>query len=110
MPVLPDPDPSLSADRRLWVGLTAGLAAIVVLAITVHKLVPASSPVQEASQVKLPNNAPLLALPQRLENQQAMPELADFDAQTPAPDLSGGSGLLPAPGAPSPGRPGGPSR
>ncbi len=102
MPQLPDPDPSFSADKRLWAGLSICLTAIVVLAITVQKFFPADTSGQGASPVKLPNSAPMMSRPQLLENQQAMPELADFDAQTPPPNLTGGTRPIQTPGPASP--------
>jgi hypothetical protein len=39
--------------------------------------------------------------PQLLENQQAMPELLDFDAQNPPPNPATGGGTLGTPGSPS---------
>jgi hypothetical protein len=102
MPELPDPDPSFSADKRLWVGLSFCFTAMVVLAITVRKFVPAVTSGQGASPVKLPNSTPLMSRPQLLENQQAMPELADFDAQTPPPNLTGGTSPIQTPGPSSP--------
>jgi len=98
MTVPPDPDPSFSADKRLWVGLTLCLTAIVLLAFTVQRFLPAHSGGPSAGQVKPQNSTPLMSRPQLLENQQAMPELADFDSQTPQPNLSGGSGPIQTPG------------
>jgi hypothetical protein len=106
MPLPPDPDPSISADRQLWAGLTVCLAAILLLAFTVQQFLPADPPSQGALQgtgrINLKGTPPLMTRPQRLENQQAMPELADFDAQNPPPQLSEGSGPIRAPGPPSP--------
>ena len=100
---LPPDTPSLAPDRRLWVGLAAGMAILALLIGLVHKLVPAAPPPQGASSgpANLNNNAPLMTRPQLLENQQAMPELLDFDPQNPPPNPNAGGGPLGTPGPPS---------
>ena len=77
-----------------------------MLAFTVQRFLPADAPSQGAlhgpGQINLKGTPPLMTRPQRLENQQAMPELADFDAQNPPPQLTDGSGPIRTPGTPSP--------
>ncbi|MEB3156954.1 MAG: hypothetical protein VKO26_05905 [Cyanobacteriota bacterium] len=109
-PVLPEPA-SPGADKRLWLGLAAGFAIIFFLALLVQWLVPATlrpppapggpSAPGAANKGALNSNAPLMTRPQLLDNQQAMPELIDVDARTPAANLSGGGAPLGVPGPPS---------
>ncbi|MEB3157567.1 MAG: hypothetical protein VKO26_09050 [Cyanobacteriota bacterium] len=98
---VPDPLP-LGPDRRLWLGLAFGLATIVFLALAVHRFAPAPPPIPVDAKGTLNGNAPLMTRPQLLENQQAMPELMGFDAQTPPANPNGGGAPLGAPGTPSP--------
>ncbi len=92
----PDPPP-LGPDRRLWVGLALGGATIALLVLMVRWLVPAPLQAPNTGGAALNGNAPLMTRPQLLENQQAMPELLDFDANTPAPNPNNGPPGTPAP-------------
>jgi hypothetical protein len=98
---VPDPLP-LGPDRRLWLGLAFGFATIVCLALAAHRFAPAPPPSPVGAKSTLNGNATLMTRPQLLENQQAMPELMGFDAQTPPANPSGGGAPLGAPGTPSP--------
>lgn len=70
---------------------------LIALAVAVQWLLPKIS---TGNATRTPNPTPLLLTrPQLLENQQAMPELADFDAQTTPPNPINGGGQL---GSPSP--------
>jgi hypothetical protein len=72
---------------------------LIALAVAVQWLLPKIS---TGNATRTPNptpSPPLLTRPQLLENQQAMPELADFDAQTTPPNPINGGGQL---GSPSP--------
>ncbi len=107
-PVLPDPEP-LGPDKRLWLGLASGFATIVLLALAIHRFVPATPLAPRtpagagasgpANTGTLNGSPPLMTRPQLLENQQAMPELREFDAQTPPAGPANGSA---PPGAPNP--------
>ena len=109
MPAQPDPGSPPPTDRWLAVGLVGLLAAIALLAYAIHRFVPSpgGEPMPATSNPPA-SPAPLLTRPQLLEDQQAMPEMADFDAQTPPPAALGGGGLglPPAPGAAGSGGPG----
>lgn len=105
MPSPPDPGVEPPDDHRLALGLMGLFVALAVVAISVHTLVPGGAPDRNANtpNVNTPKASanppsPLLTRPQLLENQQAMPEMADFDAQNPPPNPVSGGGL----GTPSP--------
>jgi hypothetical protein len=97
-PLPPDPPP-LRTDRRLWWGLAVVGATLALMVLAVHRLVQPPPPAPNPGSANLNGNAPLLTRPQLLENQQAMPELLDFDAQTPPPNPSNNS---PPPGTSAP--------
>jgi hypothetical protein len=100
-PRLPPDPPSLAPDRTLWWGLAGGIALIALLALAVHRFVPQAPSGSGGGKANLNRNAPLMTRPQLLENQQAMPELLDFDAQNPPPNPPAGGGALGTPGPPS---------
>jgi hypothetical protein len=104
---LPSTPLPFASDKGLWWGLGAGFALMALLAVAVHRLVT------EAPQGKgdgkatlkglapLNGTAPLMSRPQLLENQQAMPELFEFDANNPPPNPTNAGGPLGTPSSPS---------
>jgi hypothetical protein len=98
--LLPD-QPPLGPDRRLWWGLALGGAAIALLVLAVHWLVPAPPPAPHTGKAPLNDNPPLMSQPQRLETQQAMPELRDFDSANPPPNPTNSGGPLGSSAPPS---------
>ncbi|MFM7641861.1 MAG: hypothetical protein ACKO45_09965 [Cyanobium sp.] len=97
-----EPDPaSPSGDRRLAIGLGSLFLVLIALVLSVHWLLPKSTGGDAPSTPKLSTGSPMLTRPQLLENQQAMPELADFDAQNPPPSPLNGGGALGTSGPPS---------
>ncbi|MEB3304184.1 MAG: hypothetical protein VKK99_06270 [Cyanobacteriota bacterium] len=103
----PDPDAPPTTNRTLWIGLTALGAALVLAAIAVNRVVPGTSSGKPSTQATpsppsgspSPTSPPLMTRPQLLENQQAMPELADFDSQNPPQNPINGNPVLGNPGA-----------
>lgn len=95
----PDPEstpPSQGSERRLQIGLAGLVAVMGLMAFAVHRWVG-----REPRRPAPPDPpSPMLSRPQLLESQQAMPELRDFDAQTPPANPFGGQ-PLDAPGLPS---------
>lgn len=88
-------------DRRLTIGLVSLFLVLIALALAVHWLLPESPAGKASSTPNLTTGSPMLTRPQLLENQQAMPEIADFDAQNPPPSPLNGGGALGTPGPPS---------
>jgi hypothetical protein len=80
------------------VGLALGFTTILLLATAIHWLVPAAPVSPGGAKGSLNGTVPLMSQPQLLENQQAMPELREFDPQNPPPTPNTGSPL----GTPSP--------
>jgi hypothetical protein len=80
-----DPEGPSTNDKRLWIGLIGLFSSIFLLAFAIHKFLPASSngTQQGSGNSNAGKGSPLMTRQQLLENQQAMPELADFDSQTP---------------------------
>lgn len=96
-----DPEGSSTNDKWLWIGLIGLFSSIFLLALAIHKFFPASSTGTQQGSGN-PNaglSSPFMTRPQLLENQQAMPELADFDAQNPRqnPINAGVPGGIPSP-------------
>jgi hypothetical protein len=88
----PDPDAPPGTDRTLWIGLSVLFLSLLALAIAVQKLVPGASGGLPSSPP--PSESPLMTRPQLLENQQAMPELGEFDGQSPAQAPINGNTVL----------------
>jgi hypothetical protein len=99
-PRAPEPPP-LGPDRRLWFGLAAGMALLALLIALVHELVPAAPPARVTGNGSLNRDVPLMTRPQLLENQQAMPELIDFDSQTQPSNPNNGGALSGTLGSPT---------
>jgi hypothetical protein len=97
----PSDPPPLGPDRRLWMGLAFSGAVIALMALAIHRLAPEPPRAPNAGKAPLNGLTPLMTRPQLLENQQAMPELQDFDAQTPPPIPNDGGGGAPL-GTPAP--------
>jgi hypothetical protein len=96
-PQLPPDPPPLGTDRRLWWGLLLVGATLLLLTLAVQRLVPPPPRAPNPGSANLNGNAPLMTRPQLLENQQAMPELMDFDARNPPPSDGGAPPGTPAP-------------
>ncbi|MEB3317929.1 MAG: hypothetical protein VKO39_07310 [Cyanobacteriota bacterium] len=108
-----NPDPFRGApadsagDQRLWLGLLALLSVIVLAAVGIHWLLPPKRVLplpasgSGSGSGNLNTGAPLMTRQQLLENQQAIPELLDFNSQTPPPNPLPGTRPLGTPGLPS---------
>lgn len=109
MPPSFDPDPSRDpdvppgGDKRLWLGLIGLFTAILLAAITMHRLFPSPAlpPAGAGGNAKLNNGVPQMTRQQLIESQQAMPELFDFDPKTPPPNALQGGDSVGTPETPS---------